>query len=168
MVHRHQTDLQAFVAAARELRRVHQIPCSVYQSAWSHGDLHLGNILYDSATDQATLIDFDTCHELGLRQTQRHAEDLKVMLLELIATADDQWIRPATTLIRKYGDAVVLEELNRQLVVPHGFAMILWYTRTSGCSTPQMDQRLQSLWEFIQQVTAAGRMPFTDCDASLA
>ncbi|MDA1232944.1 MAG: hypothetical protein O2856_19430 [Planctomycetota bacterium] len=38
-------DLKAFVAAARELRRVHQIHCNEYQAAWSHGDLHLDNIL---------------------------------------------------------------------------------------------------------------------------
>lgn len=72
LLHRHQTDLRAFAAAARELRRVHQIPCSAYQAAWSHGDLHLDNILFDSATNQATLIDFDTRHELGLRPVQRH------------------------------------------------------------------------------------------------
>ena len=153
MLHRHETDLRAFAAAARELRRAHQIPCSVYQAAWSHGDLHLDNILFDSATNQATLIDFDTRHELGLPPVQRHADDLKVMLLELIATADDEWIRPATTLIREYGDAVVLEELSRQLFVPQGFAKILLYTRTSGCATSQIDQRLPSLREIIQQVT---------------
>lgn len=160
-LHRHETDLRAFAAAARELRRVHQIPCGVYQATWSHGDLHLDNILYDSVTDQATLIDFDTCHELGLPETQRHADDLKVMLLELIAMVEDQWIRPATTLIREYGDASVLGELSRQLFVPQGFAKILWFTRTNGCSIPQIDQRLQSLRDIIQQVTAAGGMPHT-------
>ena len=168
ILHRHQTDPRAFVAAARELRRVHQIPCRVYRAAWSHGDLHLDNILYDSATDRATLIDFDTRHELGLRRIQRHADDLKVMLLELIAMADERWIQSATTLIREYGDAVVLEELLRQLVVPHGIAKILWFTRTSGCATRQMDQRLQSLREIIQQVTATRRMPHTAGDAPLA
>jgi hypothetical protein len=161
LLHRHETDLRAFAEAAHELRRVHQIPCSTYQAAWSHGDLHLDNVLYDSATDQATLIDFDTRHELGLRQTQRHADDLKVMLLELIAMGDDQWMQPATTLIREYGDASVFDELSRQLFVPQGFAKILWFTRTSGCSIAQIDRRLQSLREIIQQVAAAGRMPHT-------
>src|SRR5262245_16288970 len=32
---------KAFILAARELRRVHQIQCSYYKAAWSHGDLHL-------------------------------------------------------------------------------------------------------------------------------
>ena len=149
LLHGDQVDLRAFAAAARELRRVHQIPCSVYHAAWSHGDLHLDNILYDSATGQATLIDFDTRHELGLPETQRQADDLKVMLLELMSWADGRWIQPASTLIREYGEASVCDELSRQLVVPRGLARILWYTRTSGCSTSQMDQRFQQLREIF-------------------
>ena len=47
LLHRNEAVVRAFVAAARELRRVHQIPCSYYQAAWSHGDLHLDNIVYD-------------------------------------------------------------------------------------------------------------------------
>jgi hypothetical protein len=151
LLHADQVDLRAFAAAGRELRRVHQIPCNVYHAAWSHGDLHLDNILYDSATDQATLIDFDTRHELGLAETQRHADDLKVMLLELLALPDDRWIQSASTLVREYGEASVCDELSRQLVVPRGLAKILWYTRTSGCSTSQMDQRLQQLREIFSQ-----------------
>ncbi len=154
MLQRRETDVRAFAAAARELRRVHQLSCSDHGAAWSHGDLHLDNVLYDSATDRATLIDFDTRHEFGLSPVQRHADDLKVMLLELIAIGDDQWIQPATTLIGEYGNAVVLEELHRQLIVPHGIAKIFWFTRTSGRATRQMDQRLQILRDIIQQVTA--------------
>lgn len=151
LLHADQVDLRAFAAAARELRRVHQIPCSVYHAAWSHGDLHLDNVLYDSTTDQATLIDFDTRHELGLPETQRHADDLKVMLLELLALPDDRWVQPASTLIREYGDVSVYDELSRQLVVPRGLAKILWYTRTSGCSASQMGQRLRQLREIFSQ-----------------
>ena len=40
-------NLKAFVTAARELRRVHRIQCDDYSAAWSHGDLHLDNILYN-------------------------------------------------------------------------------------------------------------------------
>ncbi len=167
LLHRRESTLRAFTAAARELRRVHYLPCSAFQAAWSHGDLHLDNIQYDSATDQATLIDFDTRHELGLAQTQRHADDLKVMLLELISMADDQWIQPATTLIREYDDASVLDELSRQLFVPRGFAKILWFTRTNGGSTAQTDQRLKRLREIIQQHSATGCMPHSASNDSL-
>lgn len=162
MLQRGQMDFRAVVAAASELRRVHQLSCCAYQAAWSHGDLHLDNILYDSTTDRATLIDFDTRHELVLHPIQRHADDLKVMLLELIAIDDDQRLQLATTLVREYGDPSVCDELSRQLVVPSGFAKILWFTRTSGCSTREMNPRLQSLGEIIQQVAATGRMPHTE------
>ena len=36
-------------------------------------------------------IDFDTRHDFRLSPTQRHGDDLKVMLLELIGLSDEQW-----------------------------------------------------------------------------
>jgi hypothetical protein len=146
--------VDAFVAAARELRRVHQISCSRYQAAWSHGDLHLDNIVYDSAADRAVLIDFDTRHEFRISPTQRHGDDLKVMLLELMGLPDDQWRPPATALLEEYGEASVLDELGRQLFVPRGFAKILWHVRTNGASTRQLEPRLQSLRTLLQRVAA--------------
>ncbi len=76
--------LNAFVAAARELRRAHRMQCCFFSAGWSHGDLHLDNILYDGETDRAFLIDFDTRHKLGIDENRRHADDLKVLLLELV------------------------------------------------------------------------------------
>lgn len=151
-------NLNAFVAAAGELRRAHQIHCDDFSAVWSHGDLHLDNILYDSNTDQATLIDFDTRHERGLSETQRHADDLKTVLLELLAMPDDQWNEPATCFLSEYGEAVVLSELNRQLAMPRGCARILWYTRTGCSSIRETEQRLQQLQKIIHQVVAADRM----------
>lgn len=142
-------NVNAFVAAARELRRAHQIQCHIYKAGWSHGDLHLDNILYDSAADQAVLIDFDTRHELTINATRRHCDDLKVALLELLAMPDEQWRQAATAFIEEYGDASVLDELSRQLFVPHGFAKILWYTRTNCSATRRLEPRLQSLREII-------------------
>ena len=149
-----ESTLKAFVAAARELRRTHQIQCSVFKAAWSHGDLHLDNILYDSAADRAVLIDFDTRHELTIKATQRHSDDLKVVLLELLAMPEEQWLRPATAFLEEYGDSLVLDELSRQLFVPRGFAKILWYTRTNCCSIRRFEPRLRSLREIIHQVAA--------------
>ena len=145
-------DVAAFVAAARELRRVHQIPCSYYQAAWSHGDLHLDNILYDPVSDRAVLIDFDTRHDFRICQTQRHGDDLKVILLELIALPDELWCQLATAFIQEYHDAAVLGELSRQLVVPRGFARILWFTRTNCVSIRQIEPRLQSLRDIANAV----------------
>jgi hypothetical protein len=152
LLHRKEAAVNAFVAAAHELRRVHQIPCSHYKAAWSHGDLHLDNIVYDLVAGRAVLIDFDTRHEFRISQTRRHSDDLKVMLLELIGLPDEQWRQPATALIEEYRDASVLKELGRQLFVPRGVAKILWHTRTNGSSTCQVEERLQRLRTIIQRV----------------
>ena len=133
--------------AADDSRRVHQLQCSIYNAAWSHGDLHLDNILYDSAVDRAVLIDFDTRHELTISATQRHCDDLKVVLLELLAMPEEQWRQPATAFLEEYADSSDLHELSRQLYVPRGFAKILWYTRTNCCSIQRLEPRLQSLRE---------------------
>ncbi|MBI3469283.1 MAG: phosphotransferase [Planctomycetes bacterium] len=152
LLRQHEAAVNAFVAAARELRRAHQIPCNYYQAAWSHGDLHLDNILYDAAADRAVLIDFDTRHEFRISQTQRHADDLKVLLLELLGLPDERWREPATALIEEYSEPAVLNELAGQLFVPRGFAKILWHTRTNCSRTPHLEQRLQGLRAIIERV----------------
>jgi len=152
LLRRNEAGVNAFIAAARELRRVHQIPCSHYKEAWSHGDLHLDNIVYDPVAGRAVLIDFDTRHDFRLSHTQRHSDDLKVMLLELIGLSDEQWRQPATALIEEYREASVLNELGRQLFVPRGFAKILWHIRTYCCSTRLVENRLQSVRTIIQRV----------------
>jgi hypothetical protein len=154
LLHRNAAGVNAFVAAARELRRVHQIPCSLYKEAWSHGDLHLDNIVYDPITGRAVLIDFDTRHDFRLSRTQRHSDDLKVMLLELIGLSGEHWREPATALIEEYREASVLNELGRQLIVPRGFAKILWHIRTNGVTTRQAEKRLHSIRMIIQRVAA--------------
>ncbi len=145
---------QAFVHAGRELRRVHQIPCKHYQAAWSHGDLHLDNVIYDGNSERAVLIDFDTRHELRSETTRRHSDDLKVILLELMGLADDNWSRAASAFVEEYGETSVLADLSRQLFVPQGFARLLWYTRTNCSSIPRIEPRLQRLREIIQAASA--------------
>ena len=44
-------------AAARELRRVHELWSEEFGDLWSHGDPHLDNVIYDKAVDRARLID---------------------------------------------------------------------------------------------------------------
>jgi hypothetical protein len=162
LLRQNEAAVSAFVAATRELRRVHQLLCSHYKAAWSHGDLHLDNIVYDAVADRAVLIDFDTRHEFGMSPTQRHSDDLKVMLLELIGLPGERWRPPATALIEEYREASVLEELGRQLVVPRGFARILWHTRTNCAATRRVEQRLQSLRSIIERVvTTTGSRPET-------
>jgi serine/threonine protein kinase len=163
LLNRDEVVVNALAAAARELRRVHHVHCSRYEAAWSHGDLHLDNIMYDATSDRAVLIDFDTRHDFRLSHTHRHCDDLRVMLLELIALPDVQWRQAATALIEEYHEASVLEELDRQLVVPHGFAKILWHVRTGGAPTRHVEQRLQSVRTIIQRVTAQDGEHSNDC-----
>jgi hypothetical protein len=151
---RNEPAVRAFTTAARELRRAHQLPCNCYGAPWSHGDLHLDNILYDPGTDRAVLIDFDARHDFRIISTQRHGDDLKVMLLELIGLPDGRWLQPATALIEEYQEASVLSELSRQLFVPRGFARILWHVRTNGAPTRQVEERLKTVRMIIERVAA--------------
>jgi hypothetical protein len=154
MLQRDETDVnKAFILAARELRRVHQIQCSYYKAAWSHGDLHLDNIICDLDAERAVLIDFDTRHEFPISQTRRHGDDLKVVLLELIGLSDDKWSRLATSFIEEYREVSVLSELSHQLFVPRGFARLLWYARTNCSSIDRIEPRLQSLREIIHRLS---------------
>ena len=140
----------AFILAAREVRRVHQIQCRYFNNGtWSHGDLHLDNIICDSTAQRAVLIDFDTRHEPRNSATQRHGDDLKVLLLELIGGSSDAWRPLATAFIAEYREPSVLRELDRQLSVPRGFGRLLWYARTQSASTRRMEPRLQALREII-------------------
>lgn len=143
----------AFDAAARELRRVHLLPCLHYHAFWSHGDLHLDNILFDPQSGQAELIDFDTRHELNRPVIWRQADDLRTILLEILGFPDDRWRLAATSLIENYDDHVVLNELRRQLIIPRGVALILWYTKTQGASHNQVMPRINYLQSLLQRLT---------------
>ena len=142
----------AFILAAREVRRVHQIQCSHFNAAWSHGDLHLDNIICDWNTQRAVLIVFDTRHQVWTSSTQRHSDDLKVFLLELIGLSSDAWRPLATAFIEEYREYSVLSELDRQLCVPRGFARLLWYAQTQSSSIRRMEPRLQVIREIIHHV----------------
>lgn len=155
LIHRDETNIgKAFILAARELRRVHQIPCSYYQAAWSHGDLHLDNIICDWNTERAVFIDFDTRHELRISPTERHCDDVKAVLLELIGQSDENWRPWATAFIEEYKVSSVLSELGRQLFVPRHFARLLWYARTNCAPIHRTEPRLQNLREIVRRVSA--------------
>jgi hypothetical protein len=156
MIDRDETNVgNAFIFAARELRRVHQIQCSYYQSAWSHGDLHLDNIFCDWNTQRAVLIDFDTRHELRISETKRHSDDVKTVLLGLIGLSDEKWRPWAAAFIEEYGEGSVLCELGRQLFVPRGFARLLWYARTNCVPKHRIEPRLQSLREIVHRISTS-------------
>src|SRR5256885_14341684 len=101
-------------AAAREFRRAHQLDSDYFGGPWSHGDATMANVIYEDATDKARLIDFETVHDKSLPAPARHADDLFVFLLDLIAMSSRRRWRPlALEFVRAYGDPVVLSELQK-------------------------------------------------------
>jgi hypothetical protein len=138
-------------AAGTELRRAHQFWSNEFHGLWSHGDSTATNVIYDHTTGQARLIDFEIVHDRSLPAKARHADDLLVFLLDIIAIASSrQWLPFALSFLNAYGDPVVIAELTDHLAVPAGIAWIWWGVRTSFSNPAKVKQRL----ERIRDVTA--------------
>ncbi len=90
----HELDVAMVEAAGRELRRAHALQCPQCRAAWSHGDPHLGNFLYDPNSNRARLIDFECAHTNQFNAQERLADDLLVFLLELMGRTSGQNWRP--------------------------------------------------------------------------
>lgn len=146
------------VAVARELHRVHQLPCPRFPDGWSHGDLHLDNCLVDPIDHSVVLIDFDICHDPQITAIQRHADDLHTALLELLAKLRTPWQPFASAFVTAYADPVVLSELRCQLKIPRGVRRIWWQTKIYGCPIRVIAPRLNELREIISEhLQACGR-----------
>jgi hypothetical protein len=138
-------------AAGRELRRAHQFWSDEFHGRWSHGDSTTTNVIYNQKTNRARLIDFEIVHDRSLPAKSRHADDLLVFLLDVIAIASSrQWLAFALSFLKAYGDPVVLTELTNHLALPAGIAWIWWGVRTSFTNPAKVKQRL----ERIRDVTA--------------
>ncbi len=133
-------------AAGSEYRRAHHFKNEEFGSAWSHGDASMTNVIYNEKTGRARLIDFEIRHEKSLPATARHADDLLVFLLDLVSRVSSrQWIRLAICFLRAYGDAAVMRELKKRLVVPTGPALIWWNVRTNFTGRAKINRRFQAL-----------------------
>jgi hypothetical protein len=138
-------------AAGTELRRAHQFSSKEFHGPWSHGDSAATNVIYDNKTGRARLIDFEIVHDRSLPAKSRHADDLLVFLLDIIAIASSrQWLTFALSFLNAYGDPPVITELTNHLAVPAGIAWIWWGVRTSFSNPAKVKQRL----ERIRDVTA--------------
>lgn len=149
-------------AAAAEFRRAHQFWSDNFRGRWSHGDGSSQNVLYDSTTNQARLIDFEIVHEKELSTAARQADDLLVFLLDMVGTVPGRcWIPFATTFLEAYGDREVIVQLRKQLDLPGGLAWIWWGVRTNFTYPATVKRRLANLSRAIAKLKLheAGSVP---------
>lgn len=136
-------------AAARELARVHAISCEHYEAAWSHGDPHTGNFLYDAEANRARLIDFEVRHLRRLAAEERHADDLLVLLQDVCGRCRaDDWAALAKAALDSYAGhdlKPVLERLRKRLRVPGGIPRLWWAVRTTWMGRAELERRLELL-----------------------
>ena len=141
---------QMLEAVGRELRRAHQLWNDEFGSGWSHGDATMSNVLYDEKTDRARMIDFEIIHDKSVPAKSRHADDLLVLMLDILAIAPSrQWLPFALCFLNAYGDTEVIAELENQLAVPSGLAWIWWGVRTSFAKPAKVKRRLAKLQDII-------------------
>jgi hypothetical protein len=133
-------------AAARELYRAHASRAPRAGAPLSHGDPHLGNMIYDAAQGVARLIDFEQAHEDGVDVEWRQADDLLVFVLDILGRAtDDEWPALAITFLRAYPGRGTKEALRARLVPPRGAEAVLWATRTTPLVLSRVHTRLRAL-----------------------
>jgi hypothetical protein len=145
-LHRGTLTRQMVEAAGHAFRRAHQFSSNLFRGPWSHGDAGMNNVIYDENTGRARLIDFEIVHVKSLPAKSRHADDLLVFLLDLIAMAPNpQWLALALAFLNAYGDAAVLAELEDELALPSGVAWIWWGVRTSFANPAKVKRRLEKL-----------------------
>jgi hypothetical protein len=138
--------LKMMEAAGQELRRAHQLWSDEFHGPWSHGDACMTNAIYDETTGRARLIDFEIVHRKSLSAKSRHADDLLVFLLDLLAVApNSQWLALTLAFLKNYDNASVLAQLKKELALPTGMAWIWWGVRTSFANPAKVKRRLQKI-----------------------
>lgn len=133
-------------AAGYELRRAHQLWSDEFRGPWSHGDAGTNNVLYDEKSGRARLIDFEIIHDKSLSTKSRHADDLLVFLLDVLALAPNRhWLTLVLAFLNAYDNAPVIARLKDQLAVPAGLAWIWWGVRTSFANPAKVKRRLEKI-----------------------
>lgn len=144
-------NVQVIEAAAREIRRAHGLRCPRFGRPWSHGDLHLGNVIYDERTDRARLIDFEIVHDRTLSAVARHADDLLAFLQDMAGRVSvRQWLKFALGFLDAYGRRRVIGRLRELLVVPNGAPGLWWGIRTGFCNPAKLKRRFRALHHALE------------------
>jgi hypothetical protein len=137
-------------AAGHEFRRAHQFRSDQFRGPWSHGDAGTNNVIYDEKTGRARFIDFEIVHDKSLPAKSRHADDLLVFLLDVIAVAPNpQWLSLALAFLNAYGNTAVICELEDELALPNGLAWIWWGVRTSFANPAKVKRRLEKIRDVV-------------------
>jgi len=133
-------------AAGAELRRAHAVPCAYHGSGWSHGDAHTGNFIFEAATGRARLIDFEVRHLRRLPESQRHADDLLVMLQDVSGRCPaEAWLPLAGAFLEGYDGPEIVALLGERLHVPRGIPRLWWAVRTTWMPRAELERRLAAL-----------------------
>ena len=136
----------ALEAAAREIRRAHLLPCREYDGPWSHGDMHMGNVIYDESSNRARLIDFEIVHNKSWETRTRHADDLLVFLQDLVGRVTGrQWLPLSFCFLQAYGRPRVIGRLRTLLEIPKGIPGIWWEIRSHYCEGAKLRRRIKAL-----------------------
>jgi hypothetical protein len=152
-LNRHTLSRHMVEAAAFEFRRAHQFWSKEFRGPWSHGDAGLANVIYDEKSNRARLIDFEIVHDKTLPALSRHADDLLIFLLDLIAIAPGrQWLPLTLAFLNAYDNAPVTMQLSRQLAPPSAMAWIWWGVRTSFANPSKIKQRMAKLQDLTSHL----------------
>ncbi|HWL54521.1 MAG TPA: hypothetical protein VNQ90_18925 [Chthoniobacteraceae bacterium] len=148
--------LEMVRAAGRELKRGHALRDPVTGSLWSHGDPHLGNFIYDACEGRARLIDFEVHHRHEMSEAECHADDLLVVLLDLLGHGEEVgWLEAIPSFLAAYwsegvAPAAGLRELLRERVgEPKGLSRLWWGIRTGYLGRAELCRRLATLREML-------------------
>ena len=151
---------EMLAAAGRELRRAHEWRCAAFDGAWSHGDPHSGNFIYEPAEHRARLIDFEVIHRTTLSADERHADDLLVLLQDMMGRiAAACWLPCASAFLKAYDRPEIIALLAPRLVPPRGLARIWWAVRTTYLPRRELARRLADL---RASLPATERIPHDD------
>ncbi|MES2571841.1 MAG: hypothetical protein V4710_17530 [Verrucomicrobiota bacterium] len=146
-------------AAGRELRRAHQCISPEFAGPWSHGDPHLGNFIYEAASDRARLIDFEVMHLPSCGATERHADDLLVFLQDMVGRIKaESWLPCAEAFLTGYNHPELTHRvLPSKFQEPSwGFARLWWMVRIGHLPAVQWRARLDALQGRLQSGSCPG------------
>ena len=134
-------------AAARELRRAHETHSTFFRGAWSHGDPHLGNFMYEKGEERARLIDFEVRHHQSLPAEERHCDDLLVFLQDMVGRiCERQWLPCATAFLETYDCPALFARLGPKLdLPPQSVPRLWWLVRTTFLPVAELRRRIMAL-----------------------